>query len=76
MWVTLRVQNTIAQDKPLGEPGIGLKNVRERLAVQFEGRAALHAAAIETEWSSVITIPAIFDSPVRDKRSPAALAEA
>ena len=67
--LTLRVLNTIAPDKDAGEPGIGLKNVRERLAVQFEGRASLAAAAIDTQWSSEITMPAIHESPVREKRS-------
>ena len=39
----LRVTNTIAAGKPPGADGIGLKNVRERLAVQFGGRARLTA---------------------------------
>jgi len=37
--LSLRVTNTIAENKTPGEEGIGIKNVRERLAVQFEGRA-------------------------------------
>src|SRR3984957_15441708 len=41
--LTLCVLNTIAPDKPVGEGGIGLNNVLERLAVQFEGRAELKA---------------------------------
>src|SRR6204780_1292983 len=45
--LTLSVLNTIAPDKPVGEGGIGLNNVRERLAVQFEGRAELTAGAID-----------------------------
>jgi signal transduction histidine kinase len=63
--LTLRVSNTIAQDKPLGEPGIGLKNVRERLAVQFAGRATLTAGPLGSEWISEISMPEIHDSPER-----------
>jgi signal transduction histidine kinase len=67
--LTLRVFNTIAQGKSVGEAGIGLKNVRERLTVQFEGRASLAAAGIDTQWSSEITMPAILESPVREQRN-------
>src|SRR5271155_2836139 len=41
--LVLRVTNSIAPDKVIGPPGIGVSNVRERLAVQFEGRASLIA---------------------------------
>src|ERR1700724_4495672 len=41
--LTLSVFNTIAPDALPGEARIGLNNVRERLAVQFEGRAGLRA---------------------------------
>jgi hypothetical protein len=63
----LRVSNTIAPGKAAGADGIGLNNVRERLSVQFEGRAALTAAPSETEWVSEITLPEIHASP--DRRS-------
>jgi Histidine kinase len=63
--LSVRVLNTIAAQKTVGEPGIGLKNVSERLSVQFEGQAALQAAARGTQWSSEITMPAIHDSPLR-----------
>ncbi len=66
--LTLSVLNTIAPDKLLGEPGIGIRNVRERLAVQFEGRAGLSAASTDTLWNSEITMPAIYDAPAREKR--------
>src|ERR1700738_1246183 len=56
--LTLSVLNTIAPEKALGEEGIGLYNVRERLAVQFEGRAGLAAGAAGGEWRSEITRPA------------------
>jgi len=74
--LTLSVLNTIAPDKPVGEGGIGLNNVRERLAVQFEGRAELTAGAIDEDWCSEISMPAIRQSPVREARPAPALADA
>jgi len=63
--LTLRVSNTIAPGKIPGPEGIGLKNVRERLSVQFQGRAALSAAAHGSQWISEIVLPEIHDSPER-----------
>ena len=74
--LTLSVFNTIAPEKLAGEEGIGLNNVRERLAVQFEGRAGLAAAGANGEWRSEITMPAIHHSPVREKRRAEALVDA
>lgn len=71
--LTLSVLNTIAPGKPAGEEGIGLNNVRERLAVQFEGRAGLAAAGVDAQWCSEITLPAIHQSPVRETRHATAL---
>jgi hypothetical protein len=65
--------NTIAVQGSAGEAGIGLKNVRERLAVQFEGRAQLSSEGVDGEWCSEITMPAILQAPVRDSRPLAAL---
>jgi hypothetical protein len=59
----LRVTNTIAAGKLPGPPGIGISNVRERLAVQFEGRASLVAEARGDEWVSEIALPRIHASP-------------
>ena len=59
----LRVTNTIAAGKLPGPPGIGISNVRERLAVQFEGRAGLVAGVRDGEWVSEITLPEIHASP-------------
>jgi hypothetical protein len=73
--LTLSVFNTIAPDKVVGEEGIGLKNVRERLAVQFEGRASLSAAGVDGQWCSEVTMPAIHQSPTRETRRAAALAD-
>lgn len=74
--LTLSVLNTIAAEKAVGEEGIGLYNVRERLAVQFEGRAGLAAGGADGEWRSEITMPAIHQSPARETRHAAALADA
>ena len=74
--LTLRVLNTIAPDKAVGEEGIGLNNVRERLAVQFEGRADLTTSGVDGEWCSEITMPAIHQSPGRVTRRAAALDDA
>ena len=71
--LTLSVFNSVAPDKLPGVKGIGLNNVRERLAVQFEGRAALIAAGADGQWCSEIAMPAIHDSPVRETRRAAAL---
>ena len=71
--LTLSVFNTIAPDQLPGEAGIGLSNVRERLAVQFEGRAGLAASGADSEWCSEITMPAIHESPVVETRHAVAL---
>jgi signal transduction histidine kinase len=63
--LVLRVTNTIAAGKAAGPEGIGLSNVRERLAVQFEGRAGLVAGPFGEEWVSEITLPEIHASPDR-----------
>jgi hypothetical protein len=69
--LVLRVANTIAPDKIAGPPGIGVSNVRERLAVQFEGRAGLTAGPVDREWVSEITLPEIHASPERRGARPA-----
>jgi hypothetical protein len=74
--LTLSVFNTTAPDQLPGAPGIGLNNVRERLAVQFEGRAGLSASGAGGEWCSEITMPAIHQSPVREPRHAVALVSA
>jgi hypothetical protein len=67
----LRVTNTMAADRAAGAHGIGLKNVRERMAVQFEGRAGLIAGAHGGEWISEISMPAIRESPPILREAPA-----
>ena len=63
--LVLRVSNTVAENKVAGEEGIGINNVRERLAVQFEGRAMLRTRSEGSLWISEITMPQIPGSPER-----------
>jgi Histidine kinase len=67
----LRVTNTVLADRTLGADGIGLKNVRERMAVQFEGRAALAAGVQGGDWISEISMPAIRETPPMIREAPA-----
>jgi two-component system, LytTR family, sensor kinase len=67
----LRVTNTVLADRTLGADGIGLKNVRERMAVQFEGRAALVAGVQGSDWISEISMPAIRETPPMIREVPA-----
>jgi LytS/YehU family sensor histidine kinase len=69
--ILLRVSNSMALDRVAGADGIGLKNVRERMAVQFEGRAALLAGAHGGDWISEISMPAIRESPPITREAPA-----
>jgi hypothetical protein len=71
----MRITNTTATDRAVGAAGIGLKNVRERIAVQFEGQAGLTVSVRPTEWVSEITMPAIRESPplMREVPSPGKL---
>jgi hypothetical protein len=71
--LVLRVSNTLAAGKIAGPEGIGMSNVRERLAVQFEGRAGLLAGPFGEEWVSEITLPEIHASPERRAARPASM---
>ena len=68
----IRVTNSMVPDRAMGAEGIGLKNVRERMAVQFDGRAGLSAMGVDSEWISEITMPAMRESPATIRESPAA----
>jgi hypothetical protein len=59
----LRIANTVAGRGTVAEPGIGLKNVRERLAVQFGDTARLSTSRGDTEWIAEISLPAGAASP-------------
>jgi hypothetical protein len=66
----LRVTNSMSADRAMGTDGIGLKNVRERIAVQFEGHAGLTAGAHGSNWISEISMPAIRESPPIVREAP------
>jgi hypothetical protein len=60
--VVIRVANTIAGAAFIAGEGIGLSNVRERLAVQFGARANLSAyRAGPSSWVAEITMPALLE---------------
>jgi hypothetical protein len=63
--LTLRVENSIAPERGSGHgAGIGLANVRERLAVQFGERAAFSAAPrAGGMWVAEIRMPLLRDGP-------------
>lgn len=73
--LALRVTNTMAGDRPRREGGIGLRNVRDRLAIQFSGRASFEAAAGDDGlWHAEIRLPLLMD--VLDRTGAAAPAGA
>jgi len=60
----VRVINTIAPHSIAGHDGIGLRNVRERLGVQFAERATFTAAAAGAgDWIAQIRMPLLRDGP-------------
>jgi hypothetical protein len=68
--LSLRVVNTIAPGKPEGRAGIGLKNVRERLAIQFGDRATFSAMpGYDNVWIAEVRLPLLRDGPAVPKRN-------
>jgi Histidine kinase len=61
--LSVHVRNTIAPNRIPGDAGIGLRNVRERIAVQFEGRATLVTTTHDSQWCSELNLPVIRESP-------------
>jgi hypothetical protein len=60
----LRVVNSMVPQQRIGQDGIGLKNVRERLAIQFGGRATFRASAGDNnDWIAEIRMPLLRDGP-------------
>jgi two-component system, LytTR family, sensor kinase len=58
----LRVSNTMAAERPARAWGIGLRNVHERLAIQFGERASFRAAPGESQqWIAEIRMPLLTD---------------
>src|SRR5882757_5159567 len=68
--LSLRVVNSIAPGKPEGCAGIGLKNVRERLAIQFGDRATFSAMpGYDNVWIAEVRLPLLRDGPEAPKSS-------
>ena len=62
--LTMHVTNTMGAAQPSDHEGVGLRNVRERLEVQFGDKASLDAGPAENgEWMAVLRIPALLDGP-------------
>ncbi len=71
--LSLRVVNTIAPGRLAGQPGIGLRNVRERLAIQFGDRATFSAMpGYDNVWIAEVRLPLLRDGPVAVPRVGAA----
>jgi hypothetical protein len=64
--LVLRVVNTVAGERTRGPDGIGLRNVRERLAVHFGERASFEAGGLGSdEWAAEIRMPLLGEGPAR-----------
>jgi Histidine kinase len=60
----LRVVNSLSPERQANPIGIGLRNVRERLAIQFGERATFSAAPGEDNaWIAEIRMPLLRDGP-------------
>jgi two-component system LytT family sensor kinase len=61
--VILTVSNTIAPGAIAGAPGIGLRNVRERLSLHFADAASFRASTVEhDQWIAEIRLPLVQDA--------------
>ena len=61
--ITVQHPGTINIDKK--SSGLGLKNLQERLAIQYKGKATFNLAATTKEIvSAVITLPIISDENI------------
>jgi signal transduction histidine kinase len=70
----LRVVNSGGARAGTEGPGIGLRNVRERLALQFGGRASLHSGPRDaTTWVAELRLPVLREwrPPVSRTAAPA-----
>jgi len=68
--LSLRVVNTVAPGRPVGRAGIGLHNVRERLAIQFGERASFSATpGYDSVWIAEIRMPLLRDGPAAGRES-------
>jgi hypothetical protein len=56
----LRVVNSVGSGEARGIEGLGLRNVRERLAVQFDGRAVLSSGPCDAStWTATLDLPVL-----------------
>jgi LytS/YehU family sensor histidine kinase len=56
----LRVLNSTVSSDAARTAGLGLRNVRERLAVQFGGRAVLTSGRVDSStWQATLTLPVL-----------------
>jgi signal transduction histidine kinase len=56
----LRVVNSIVSGDAARTAGLGLRNVRERLAVQFGERAVLTSGRVgSSTWEATLTLPVL-----------------
>jgi hypothetical protein len=63
--LSLRVVNTIGPARPVARTGIGLRNIRERLAIQFGDRASFSAVpGYDNVWIAEIRMPLLREGPV------------
>lgn len=69
----IRVVNSMAVGGPPGVGGFGLRNVRERLAVQFGGRAVLTSGPEgATSWAATLHLPVLREWQTGPAGAPAA----
>ena len=60
--LVLRVTNTVASERTTREGGIGIRNVHDRLAIQFGDRASFHAGPDGSrQWVAEIRMPLLTD---------------
>jgi hypothetical protein len=68
----MRIANTIAPSHSAGRRGVGLHNVRERLAVQFREKASFSVGPDNAgEWVASICMPLLRDGPSARPAPPA-----
>ena len=69
-WLWLKVSNTMTVGEEAYREGIGLKNVRDRLSIQFGERASFEAApTADGRWLAEIRLPLLADviEPARQR---------
>jgi hypothetical protein len=58
-YLTLTVVNVMGPEVPVRDNGIGLRNVRERLAAHFGDQASLQAGAVAGAWRAQVRMPRV-----------------